>query len=144
MKICMYTTPTQMKFNSTDVSCWPFISVLFKNLSVVRSVRTDRGLEMGSRLHIYFILVKLKCALVQSLRLCTGLTAHRRSRDIAPLFHDHDTRRGWRVSVTPRPLFTPVHKDPVPIVQEAVWAPGQNRCGKSRPPPGFDPWTSSP
>jgi hypothetical protein len=28
-----------------------------------------------------------------------------------------------RVSVTPRPLFTP-GKDPVPIVQEAGWAPG--------------------
>jgi hypothetical protein len=27
------------------------------------------------------------------------------------------------VSVTPRPLFTP-GKDPVPIVQEAGWAPG--------------------
>jgi hypothetical protein len=30
---------------------------------------------------------------------------------------------GWGVSVTPRPLFTP-GKDPVPIVQEAEWAPG--------------------
>ena len=33
------------------------------------------------------------------------------------------TRRGWGVSVTPWPLFTP-GKDPVPIVQEAGWAPG--------------------
>jgi hypothetical protein len=33
------------------------------------------------------------------------------------------TRRGWGVSVTPRPLFTP-GKDTVPIVQEAGWAPG--------------------
>jgi hypothetical protein len=32
-------------------------------------------------------------------------------------------RRGWGVSVTPRPLFTP-RKDPVSIVQEAGWAPG--------------------
>jgi len=31
--------------------------------------------------------------------------------------------RGWWVSVTPRPLFTP-EKDPVPILQEAGWAPG--------------------
>jgi hypothetical protein len=32
------------------------------------------------------------------------------------------TRRGWGVSVTPRPLFT--HGQiPVPIVQEAVWVP---------------------
>jgi hypothetical protein len=30
---------------------------------------------------------------------------------------------GWEVSVTPRPLSTP-GKDPVPIVQEAGWAPG--------------------
>jgi len=49
--------------------------------------------------------------------------AHRRSRGIALLFHDHGTRRGWWVSVTPRPLFTP-GKDPIPIVQEPGWAPG--------------------
>ena len=29
----------------------------------------------------------------QALRLCTGRTAHRGSRGIALLFHDHDTRR---------------------------------------------------
>jgi len=60
---------------------------------------------------------------VKTLRLCTGRTVHRSSRGIALLFLDHDTRRGWGVSVTPRPLFTP-GKDPVPIVQEAGWAPG--------------------
>ena len=48
---------------------------------------------------------------------------HRGSRGIAVRFHDHGTRRGWRVSVTLRPLFTP-GKDPVPIIQEAGWAPG--------------------
>ena len=66
--------------------------------------------------------VKVKCTLVQALRLCTSRTAHRGSRGIALLFHDHGTRRGWGVSVTHRPLFTP-GKDPVPIVQEAEWAP---------------------
>ena len=30
---------------------------------------------------------------------------------------------GVKVSATPRPLFNP-GKDPVPIVQEAGWAPG--------------------
>jgi hypothetical protein len=50
-------------------------------------------------------------------------TAHRGSRVIALPFLDHGTRRGWVVSVTPRPLFTP-GKDPVPVVQEAGWAPG--------------------
>ena len=66
---------------------------------------------------------KLKVTLVQALRLCTGRTAHRGSRGIAVLFHDHGTRRGLRVSVTPRPLFTP-GKDTVPVVQEAGWATG--------------------
>ena len=67
--------------------------------------------------------VKVKCTLVQALRLCTGRTAHRRSRRIDLPFHDHGTRRGWGVSVTPRPLFTP-GKVPVFIVQESEWAPG--------------------
>ena len=84
----------------------------------------------------------LKCTLVQALRLCTGCMAHRGSRGIALLFLDHGTRRGWEVSVTPWPLFTPGN-DPVPIVQEAEWAPEPvlDRCGKSRPLPGFDPET---
>ena len=66
---------------------------------------------------------KVKCSLVQALRLCIGRTAHRGNRGIALPFHDHGTRRGWGVSVTPRPLLTS-GKDPVPIVQEAGWAPG--------------------
>jgi len=65
---------------------------------------------------------KVKCTLVQALRLCTDRTAHRGSRGIALLFLDHGTKRGWGVSVTPRPLFIP-RKDSVPIVQEAGWAP---------------------
>jgi hypothetical protein len=74
-------------------------------------------------LHVVINQERIKCALVQALRLCTGRTAHRGSRGIALLFHDHGTRWGWAVSVTPRPLFTP-GKDAVPIVQEAGWAPG--------------------
>ena len=37
---------------------------------------------------------KVKCTLVQALRLCTGRTVHRGSRGIALLFHDIGTRRG--------------------------------------------------
>jgi hypothetical protein len=66
---------------------------------------------------------KVNCTLLQALRLCTGRTAYRGSRGTALLFHDHSTRRGWGVSVTPRPIFT-TGKDPVLIVQEAGWAPG--------------------
>jgi len=51
----------------------------------------------------------------------------------ALLFHDHVTRRGWVDSSTPRPHLTP-GKDPVPILQEAGWAPGPVWMGrKSRP-----------
>jgi len=71
--------------------------------------------------------------------------ARRGSRGIALLFHDHGTRRGRGVSVTPRPLFTP-EKDPVPIVEEAGWAPraGPDRCGKSCPHQDSIPGPSSP
>jgi hypothetical protein len=41
---------------------------------------------------------------------------------MAILFLDLGTGRGWVVSTTPRPLYP--RKDPVPIVQEAGWAPG--------------------
>ena len=54
-------------------------------------------------------------------------------RGIALLFHDRGTRKGWVVSGTPRPHFTP-GKDQVLILQEAGWAPGPVwRGGKSRP-----------
>ena len=59
--------------------------------------------------------------------------AQRVGRGIALLFHDRSTRRGWVVSSTPRPHFTP-GKDPVPILQEVGWAPGPVWTGgKSSP-----------
>jgi len=59
--------------------------------------------------------------------------AQRVGRDIALLFHDRGTRRGWVVSSTPRPHFNP-GKEPVPFLQEAGWAPGPDwKGGKSRP-----------
>jgi len=61
--------------------------------------------------------------------MCVPVTgpvvAQRVGRAVALLFHDHGTRRGWVVSSTPRPYFTP-GKDLVPIVQKAGWA--YNRC----------------
>jgi len=68
-------------------------------------------------------IININCTHVQALRLCTGRTAHTGSTGVALLFLDHGIRRGWGVSVTPRPLFTS-RKDPVPTVQEAGWAPG--------------------
>jgi len=58
--------------------------------------------------------------------------AQRVGRGIVLLFHDRGTRRGWVVSSTPRPHFTP-GKEPVPVLQEAGWAPGSVWMGgKSR------------
>ena len=56
--------------------------------------------------------VKVKCS-----RYRPGV-AQRVGRGIALLFHDRVTRRGYVVSSTPLPHFTP-GKVPVPIVQEA-------------------------
>ena len=65
--------------------------------------------------------VKLNCTLVQTLKLCTGHTAHRGSKGIALPFHDHGTRRG-EVSASHPGRFYP-RENPVPSVQEAGWAP---------------------
>jgi hypothetical protein len=60
------------------------------------------------------------------------------------MFLDLGTRRGWGVSVTPWLIFTP-GKDPVPIVEEAGWAPGVVWTGaENLAPPGFDPRTVQP
>jgi len=49
--------------------------------------------------------------------------AQRVGRGMALLFRDRGIRRGWVVSSTPRPHFTP-GENPVPILQDAGWAPG--------------------
>jgi len=88
--------------------------------------------------HPYFLYLKTfwihalygKCKVIPLQARCGP---ERVGRGIALLFHDRGTRRGWVVSSTPRPHFTP-GKDPVPIVQEAGWAPGPVWTGgKSRP-----------
>jgi len=79
----------------------------------------------------------MQCAVYQSGRVRLSRykpgVAQRVGRGIALLFHDRGTRRGWVVSSTPQPHFTP-GKDLVPILQEAGWAPGPVWTGgKFRP-----------
>jgi hypothetical protein len=66
---------------------------------------------------------KVYCTLVQALRICTSRTARTESRGITLLFHHHGTRRRVRVQ---RHASAALYygKDPVPIVNEAGWAPG--------------------
>jgi len=50
---------------------------------------------------------KVKCTLIQALRLCTGRTAHRGSRGIALLFLDHGTSRGEKSASRPDRFLPP-------------------------------------
>ena len=86
-----------------------------RNYAVVKERTGQLPIRVGVK-------VKVKCTLVQALRLCTARTAHRRSRGIAVPFHDHGARwGGWSSPGPGRSL--PPGKDPVPIVQEVGCAP---------------------
>jgi hypothetical protein len=87
---------------------------------------------------------KLKCTLEQTLRLCTGPTAHRGSRGIALLFHDHDTRR--REGSASRPgRSLPPGKTRYPLYRRLGGLHGRSgQVRKISPPAGFDPRTVMP
>jgi len=81
---------------------------------------------------VCFIYRYIKKGKVKCFRYRPGV-ARRVGRGIALLLHDRGTRRGWVVSSTPRPHFTP-GKDPIPILQEDGWTPGPVWTdGKTRP-----------
>ena len=88
--------------------------------------------------------LKVKVTPVQALRLCTGRTAHRGSRGIALIFHDHGTRKEWGVSVMPQPLFTP-RKTRYPLYRRLSGPQGRSgQVPQISPQPGFDPGTVQP
>jgi hypothetical protein len=118
--------PSIMQTCITSVRAHVLLSFIRSNCK--RSSRLLQMLKQG-KLHTpqegdlsFHIKHTLNCTLVQVMRLCTGSTAYRGSRGIALPFHDHVTRRGWGVSVTPWPIITP-RKDLVPLVKETGWAP---------------------
>jgi hypothetical protein len=87
---------------------------------------------------------KVKCALVQALRLCTGRTAHRGSRNVAILFLEHGTRRGEGSESLPGRSLPP-GKTRYPLYRRLVGPQGRSGLvRKISPPPGFDPGLSSP
>ena len=82
---------------------------------------------------------KLKVTLVQVLRLCTGCTAHRGSRGIVLHFHDHGTKRGRGISVTPCPSLL---REGPGTHCTGGWVSSRARldtCGKSRLSQEFNP-----
>ena len=64
-------------------------------------------------------------------------------RVIALLFHDRGTRRGWVVSSTPWPHFTP-GKDPVPIYRRLVGPQGRSGWAENLVPTGIRSQTVQP
>jgi len=87
----------------------------------------------------------VKVTFVQTLRLCTGRTAHRGSRGIALHFHDHGTRREVRDQHYAPAALYPWERPGIHCTGDWVDPKaGLDRCGKSRPPPGFDPRTVQP
>jgi len=95
-------------------------------------------------MHKLHVKKKVKVTVVQALSLCTGCTAHRGSRGIALLFLDHCTRRGEGSASRPGRSLprerTGTHCTGGCLGPRA----GLDMCGKSRPPPGFDPRTVQP
>ena len=82
---------------------------------------------------------KVKCTLLQALRLCTGCMSHRGSRGISVLFFDRGNRRG-EGSVSRPGRSLPPEKTRYPLCRR-LGGP-QGRSGQVRKisrPPGFDP-----
>ena len=106
--------------------------IIFLPGLTLKTPQIPYALSVGLRASFFTqnqLLLKVK---VKRSRYRPGV-AQRVGRGIALLFHYRGTRRGWVVSSTPRPHFTP-GKDTVPIVQEAGWAPGPVwTVGRSRP-----------
>ena len=80
------------KNGNTMKQCISYLQDFKNSCDSLRKVLCHIFTEFGITMRV--IKVKVKCTLVQALRLCTGRTAHKGSRDVALLFFDHGTRRG--------------------------------------------------
>ena len=122
---------------------------LQRQTSVQVQVHSPLQSELSTKGDLIFPLsiyskAKVKCTLVQALRLCTDATAHRGIRGIGLPFLDHSTRRGRGVSVTTRPPFTP-GKTRYPLYRRLGGLQGRSgQVRKISPPPGFYPRTVQP
>jgi hypothetical protein len=127
---------------SVDKFCLPEAAGAMKSHRVSRTL--EGTFENSTELLGFIGKVKVKCTLVRALRLCTGRTAHRGSRGISLLFHDHGTRRGEEPASRPGRSLPP-RKTRCPLYKR-MGGP-QSRSGQVRKissPPGFDPRTVQP
>ena len=98
----------------------------------------------GANFESSFLKGKVKCTLVQALRLCTGRTAHRGSRGIVLPFHDHGTRRGDGLASRPGRSLPP-GKTRYPFYRRLDGPQGRSgQVRKISSPPGFDLRTVQP
>ena len=82
--------------------------------------------------------VKVKCTLVQALRLCIGRTANRGSRGVALLFLDRGTRSGEGSASRPG-RFLPPGRNRYPLYRRLGGPQGRSgQVRKISPPPRFD------
>ena len=113
--------------NGTDIFSTGLFLYNKTTIPIQTYIHTHTHTHTYIYIYIYIYIYKVKW-----FRYRSGV-AQRVGRSIALPFHDRSTRRGWVVSSTPRPHFTP-GRGPVPILQEAGWAPGPVWTGgKSRP-----------
>jgi hypothetical protein len=93
---------------------------------------------------LFLIKIKVKCTIVQALRLCTCLSAHRGSKDLALPLLDHGTRRGEGSASRPG-RFLPPGKNRYPLYRRLGGPQGRSgHIRKTSPAPGFDPRTVQP
>ena len=123
------------------------ISVDCRNgIKTVDILRGENRMILNSTAQVFFyvkwlslkmakkVKVKVKCTLVQALRLCTGRTAHWGSRGIALLFHDHGTRKGvWGQRQALAALYPRERHGTHCTGGWMGRRAGLKRCGKSRP-----------
>jgi hypothetical protein len=88
--------------------------------------------------------VKVKCTLVQALRLCAGCMAHRGSRGIALPFQDLALEGGEGSALCPGRSLPP-GKTRYPLYKRLGGLQGRSwQVRKILPPPAFDSWTVQP
>jgi len=117
--LCKFEPNNFLEMSPLNTALRPVFSQL---AHLLRILLTFRMKPTARKPLIYF-------SFVSKVHPCTGTEALYRpygpkgSRGIALLFHDHGTRRGWEVSVTPRPHFTP-GKTRYPLYKRLGGAPG--------------------
>jgi hypothetical protein len=90
-------------------------------------------------------IVKVKCTLVQALRLCTGRTAPRGSRGIALLFHYQRYEKSGEGSASRPGRSLPQENSQYPLYRRLGGPQGRSRqVRKISSPQGFDPQTVQP